>query len=176
MSDLEQTRILLTEHCKKYPLLKIQDIFKFLHQSAFGCEHLVSSLDAAKVRIAEEYATLSSHAVQEIEQLDGEYCRVPLSILRSEPDVKLLAKLFYMSAKAEPCGKERLIEKLNVAKQLIEEGALPFDAAEFDHALDEWKAQDFSAMRHSEVFRKAYSPAYRVIANEYISMLKDNIK
>ena len=48
----------LERHCQTYPKLQVQDILKFLHQSTFGCEHLVSSLETATEYIEKEYATL----------------------------------------------------------------------------------------------------------------------
>ena len=42
-----RTRALLIGHYQAYPKLQIQDIFKFLFQSAFGCEHLVSDEEKA---------------------------------------------------------------------------------------------------------------------------------
>ena len=44
------------DHFRNYPALQIRDIFKYLFQSAFGCEHLVSSPEAAASYINEEYA------------------------------------------------------------------------------------------------------------------------
>ena len=47
MNKCERTRKLLIMHYQAYPKLQIQDIFKFLYQSAFGCEHFVASVDVA---------------------------------------------------------------------------------------------------------------------------------
>ena len=43
----EITRRRIAEHCRTHPALAPEDLFKFLYQSAFGCEHLVSSPEAA---------------------------------------------------------------------------------------------------------------------------------
>ena len=51
MSTNEVTRNLLAEHYKKYPELQLQDIFKYIYQSSFGCEHMVPSLDALSLRL-----------------------------------------------------------------------------------------------------------------------------
>ena len=54
--DRAKTRELLIEHYNKYPLLKTEDIFKYVFQSAFGCEHLASDLGAALAYMEKEYA------------------------------------------------------------------------------------------------------------------------
>ena len=38
----KNTRALLLEHYRRYPKLGAEDVFKYLYQSSFGCEHLVS--------------------------------------------------------------------------------------------------------------------------------------
>ena len=54
------TRARLAAHYAAYPLLQAEDIFKFLYQSALGCEHMVSSLTGAVAYIQAEAASLSA--------------------------------------------------------------------------------------------------------------------
>jgi hypothetical protein len=44
----------LISHIKNFPQLELQDVFKFLHQSTFGCGHMVSSREDAEKRIIAE--------------------------------------------------------------------------------------------------------------------------
>jgi hypothetical protein len=171
MQNHQQTRKLLTEHYKKYPLLQIQDIFKFLHQSVFGCSHLVTSSEEARKGIEEELKTVSPDAPFEPEQLDGRFCRLPLAYINHGLDVKTFSAMFFLSAKEESDGEEALTEKLEITRDLITEGILPFDAAEFDSAVALWREQGFPAVRHSDRFKDAYSPAYRVISMGYVPYL-----
>lgn len=166
---MEQTRQLLLQHYKTYPALQIRDIFKFLHQSAFGCEHFVASLEMATERIASEYAGGVPQA--QIEPLDGEYCRVPLCVLDQGLQAKTLGKLFVASAKREENGLFALLEKLEIAGNLVREGLLPFAEKEWDAALAQWASNGYPAVRHSDIFREYYHPAYRVIANEFVPFL-----
>ena len=43
----ERTRELLIKQYRSYPNMKEDDVFKYIFQSSFGCEHLVSDEDAA---------------------------------------------------------------------------------------------------------------------------------
>ena len=79
----EKTRQMLLNHYKKYPELQIRDLFKFIYQSAFGCEHLVSSLERATEYIKKEVEGQKPENYAEIEPLDGNYQRVSLSVLNS---------------------------------------------------------------------------------------------
>ncbi len=171
MSENEATRKRLIEHYNAYPSLQAEDIFKYLFQSAFGCEHLVSNEEAARTYIKREYETVSKTAEPYIEPLDGEYSRVYLSYLNAGLSPEALAKLFCLSAKKEEGGKAALEQKIEVAKSLVASGALPLDGNEFEQKLATWKSLGYPAVHHSEAFRTAYKPAYRVIANRYAELL-----
>ncbi|MGB4627107.1 MAG: hypothetical protein WBI36_04815, partial [Erysipelotrichaceae bacterium] len=82
MTNHSSTKKLLIEHYKKYPKLQIQDLFKFLFQSSFGCEHMISSLDFVTNYIIKEASTIEQKNIHLVEQLDGSYSRVHLSYLK----------------------------------------------------------------------------------------------
>ena len=65
MNSREQravTRDLLAVQVAMHPKLQVWDVFKFLYQSAFGCEHLVPSEERATEYIATEAAAMSPFA------------------------------------------------------------------------------------------------------------------
>ena len=167
MKKSERTRKLLTEHSQKYPCLQVRDVFKFLYQSAFGCEHMVSAGDGVREYIETEFAGISTQNEALIEELDGNYCRVHLSYLNTGLSAETLAKLFVFSAKKED-GLSALKEKLAIAREMIADGLLPFSAEEFDSAVKEWESGGYSTVRHSDAFREKYKPAYRVISKDFV--------
>lgn len=182
----EKTRNLLLNHCETYPLLQIQDVCKFLYQSAFGCEHMISSMEAAIEGIKKEYekccAGKKFPAPPHIIPLDGNYSRVSLSYLQnlisdSTPtftsglSAATLGKLFFYSAQKEPDGKSNLLKKIEIARELANDVKLPFSKDEFNQKITEWEANGYPAVHHSETFRENYHPAYRVIRNEFIALL-----
>ena len=161
----------LAEHYGDYPQLQIQDIFKFLFQSAFGCEHLVSDGNAALAYIRRESQRVSPDAPPRSDRLEGGYSRVHLSWLNCGLSPETLAKLFSASARTEPDGRERLEEMISVAEGMICDGRIPLDPTEFTKELAAWEALGFPAIHHSEAFRESYAPAYRVIANRFANFL-----
>ena len=168
MKNSTQTRDLLIRHHRTYPLMQIQDLFKFLFQSAFGCEHLVSNRDAAIAYIRREYDSLPPMSPTPPDPLDGAYSRVHLSCLQEGLTPETLGELFCRSAKTEPSGQADLLDKLQTARDLIHEGLLPFSPEEFQDMLSVWAEKSYPPVHHSDAFRAAYHPAYRVIANEYL--------
>ena len=171
MKQKEKTRERLLAQGNAYPEWQIQDIFKYLYQSAFGCEHLVSSREYAAERIRREYASCSHRAQTHIDALDGSYSRVHLSCLQDGMDAETLAGLFVASAKTETAGREALESKLAIAAELVRTGELAFDPDEFDKAVLAWRAQGYPPVHHSDAFRTCYQPSYRVIANDYLPFL-----
>ena len=167
----EATRTHLLAHYAAYPLLKAEDIFKFLYQSALGCEHMVSSLSAAVAYIQTEAASLPSYSGGLTEALDGDYSRVHLAALRQGMSPETLGRLFYLSAQQKTDGIGKLEEKLLVAEELVRQGILPLPSDEFSQAAQHWKDLRYPAIHHSSAFREAYHPAYRVIHNSYIPRL-----
>jgi hypothetical protein len=170
----ERTRDLLIKHYQTYPKLQTEDIFKYLYQSAFGCEHLVSDEETALAYIRREYEFVPKTDVPLVEPLDGKYCRVHLSCLNGDMEPETLAKLFCLSAKKESSGKADLERKLCVARALIAGGEIPLDCVFFDMMTEIWRKNGYPAVRHSETFRSVYRPAYRVIATAYAGTLVKN--
>ena len=166
----ERTRKALLEHCGRYPGLKIRDVFKFLYQSSFGCEHMVSSLEAVTNWIRKEHSCAVTGDGM-VDPLDGGYSRVHLDWLDRGLSAETLGKLFYLSAKTEEDGKIELERKLDVALEMVRSGELPFAFEGFTVAVSQWKEDDYPAVHHSEKFREQYHPAYRVISKEYVTFL-----
>lgn len=171
MKNQENSMSLLLKHCKEFPEMQIQDVFKFLYQSTFGCEHFVASLNKTTDMIKEEYKLIKGGKATGIVALDGQYSRVPLSVLDSGISAETFGKLFAASSKKEKGDLSVLSEKLMQVRKLIREGALPFDEKDFEEAAERWKSEGFPAVHHSEIFRREYNPSYRVIANEYLPFI-----
>ncbi len=171
MDQKEKTVKLLTEHFRKYPKLAVEDVFKFIFQSAYGCEHLVSDHAAAENYIRREYESRKPLGTSEIDKLDGDYSRVHLSCLNDGISFETLSKLFCLSAKKEPDGDKSLLSKLATADALIKSGELLLDYDDFNKKLATWREKGFPAVHHSDAFREEYHPSYRVIANRFVEYL-----
>lgn len=154
-----------------YPEMKVRDLFKFIYQSAFGCEHMALSLESSVKRIEDEAKSIQRRTGMLTESLCGEYSRVSLDWLKQGLSSKTLGKLFVMSAKHEENGKTVLRELLDIAEELVKQGKTPFSADEFADELCAWKSEGFPAVRHSDKFRNTYTPSYRVISNRFVPFL-----
>lgn len=160
----------LLDQCERYPALEPGDLLKGLHQSVFGCGHFVTDQAAGLALLRRELEAPGLRA--DVEPLDGPYCRVHLGYLKDAglaPET--LFRLFALSAE-EPSGDAAVLEeKLAALLSLAEADRLPFPLEETAAAVEAWRKADFPACHHSERFRAAYRPAYRVIRKDLIWIL-----
>ncbi len=161
----------VTEYCRGCSGLEVRDIFKFLYQSCFGCEHLVSDSKKVLKKIKEEMPGAQLDDLPEIEMLDGDFCRVHLKTLKESNAEEALARLFIQSAVKQNDGEERLMNELIKLKLSAKEGSIPFSEEEIDRAILKWRDEGFGPVHHSETFRKMHHPAYRVIRKELLEKL-----
>ncbi len=162
----------LLAHYNSYPCMAPQDVFKFLHQSTFGCEHIVTDEKTAVDRIRREAEELRAvDATTKNEPLDGDFSRVHLGYLATGLSAQTLGKLLCLSSKMCTHDVGELERKLNVARRLVAEGRLPLDGQAFSEEVDAWKKQGYAPLHHSEAFRAEYRPAYRVIHNRFVPFI-----
>lgn len=171
MRKREETKQALRRQCSKYPELTVQDLFKFIYQSSFGCEHLVTDVASVKEYLCKEAENARSATGDLTEPLDGDYCRVHLDYLKEGLSADTFAKLFVLSAEHVENGKELLDEKLDLLTELAQEGELPFSQKEVEREIEQWRREGCPACHHSEAFRAAYAPAYRLMKKEYVKYL-----
>lgn len=105
------TKEYILNQFKIYPKLELQDLMKFLYQSCFGCEHLVSDFSKVKSNIEHELQD-NKDSFNSIEELDGDYVRIHLNYGLS---VDTLSTLFILSSQQEKKGIKQLEEKKSIS-------------------------------------------------------------
>lgn len=169
METLSVKDFLLAQYAA-HPASRLQDLRKALHQSVFGCEHLVSDISAAAEGIRRE-ATESGETRRTIEALNGPWARVYLGCLGDGLTPKTLAAAFARSTAMPHGDTAALEERLSVLSGLIGSGELPYDPVKAAAEIKEWRDAGFPACRHSADYRAAYRPAYRVLYRHYVGLL-----
>ena len=168
MSPASTEKFLLEQYAG-HPASQLQDLRKALYQSVFGCGHLITDTSAAE-GIRREAAE-AGPCSREIEALDGPWSRVQLGVLADGLTPETLACIFARSAAMPHGDADTLQEKLTVLRRLIHSGTLPYSPSEAEGELDDWQKNGFPACRHSEEYRAAYRPAYRVLHRTYVRLL-----
>ena len=154
---------ILQEHKARYPQMEPQDYGKLAFQSEFGPEHLVSDIEAVLEYLKREWNSLPADAPAVLpESIGNGLCRFHLSAC-GEEQLPLLAELFCLSAREHKGSREGLDARLELIRRLEIPG--------MEVWLAEYEADGCPAVRHSQTFRDAYAPAYRVIRLEYAARL-----
>lgn len=158
-------------YCRENPDAEIQDLFKYLYQSCFGCEHLVTDYETALARIIDEAEYADIDNLPLVEMLDGEYCRVHLKMINEGLSPETLCRLFLLSSDKQINGAERLKQGLEKLLISAADSQIPFTYDDVSEAICLWQNKGFDPIHHSEHFRSIYHSAYRVIRKEYLRIL-----
>lgn len=155
----------------QYPWATLQDVYKTCYQDYFGAEHLMSDTAAARQYLQRELAEcrntdMSLMPKREPTGFRHRFSRINLScIVEGELTEKQLLALFFDAAGKENAYGDAWAEEW----QKIERIALkvcPDWANEPLQAELRLAAEGNHAVRHSEAFRKAYHPHYRIVRVE----------
>lgn len=162
---MDNTLHLLYAHLDAHPAAEIQDAVKFLYQACFGGGHMITNPSASYTYLCREAASLSEDRNTPLSDPMGDFVRLDLSALRKISPQTLNA-MFVSSAKDAPQDKSAFIELLNT---FVESNY--FDRDEKLAYMHHYSASGYPAVHHSDAFRSAYAPAYRVIKKEYVQFL-----
>jgi hypothetical protein len=160
---------LIRTHVQRYPEMQILDVYKLLHQAAFGPGHAIQNQRAAREWLEREsglYAPDASQPLVENIHPDGEMVRVHLRpYLAARGGLNKLLDGFIQSSKAVPGDPSALAAWWAVFQVLNAERALGkrFDAREIALEGRTRTAEQWSATQHSPEFDRTYRPAYRVL-------------
>ena len=151
-SDFEA---ILQTHRDHYPLMKPQDLAKLAYQNEYGPAHLGLDPEAAFWEIDTEWESLPPHTpIREPEPIGNGLCRYHMNIgCDTNLAAPLLTELSLRTAQEYGGTQEGLLEKLPLL------GSDPW--------LDKWQAEGCPPVRHSDTFRIAYTPHYRLLRTDY---------
>ncbi len=162
---------ILREHLKRYPLSQPQDAVKLIYQNEFGPGHLLRSREEALMRLIREMETDPPETDLPLENVGNGLYRLYLGGLQSlgiEPETAV--GLFARACR--PMGNSESLEsKTACLEKLAREHQTPFSEAALTEWLKAWREAGCPAVHHSEIYREAYHPAYRVIEETAVRLM-----
>ena len=163
---------LLGHHLKRYPLAQLDDIYKLLHQSALGAGHAMDNVTALRQRLDAEVDALGSgpeEPVAEVISPDGRLARIHLrAYLEAGHTVDSLFDAFVQTAREYPPSPDKLAKFCACLADLAGAGGIPFDEEDVSSYFAKIAKDGYPVVTHSAAFRKAYKPAYRVVALDFL--------
>lgn len=166
----ERVVALIRAHLARYPQMQIADIYRLLHQAAFGPGHLVANKKTAREWLEHEVGRISPSAegpLVESVHPDAQIVRLHLRpYLALGGGIKPLLESFARSAGQVRGDVALMTGWWRVFEGLCCAGALCADVCEQREAvLFGWaRAQEqWPAVHHSPAYHAVYQPAYRVL-------------
>jgi len=177
-NEIDPIKGIIKKEIIKYPEMEIQDVYKLLHQSAMGSEHAVKDTAAVRKWMEKEISGLSwNHKEEMIDTISpgGKIVRINLRpYIKAGMNTEKLLNAFVKTANKFKGSKEVLERNLKCFLEMIEEGEVDFPKQEAENYFNELKEKGYPAVHHSKAYGEKYSPAYRVVAGELISQLKND--
>ena len=155
---------ILEEHRARWPQMEPRDYVKLAYQSELGAEHLLADPQQLYARLLEEWSAVPADApVRSPEPIGGGLVRFHLNHI---PDpaalaqaASLLTQLFVLTARSHTGTGEGLGEKLALLRTL--------DVPGMEEYLEPYTAVGCPAVHHSDAYRAAYAPAYRLLRTDW---------
>lgn len=172
MNELERY---LRIHAKRYPLMEPQDAVKLIYQNEFGGGHLIKNEAESLRRIRhelEQAAALPAADLPLYEELGNQQARLSLVSAQRQLAPETINQIFIASSKRRFGNLDSFLEKLQQLLSLTAAQVFPcFDSAKLQHYINDYRAQGFPPAHHSQAYRDAYAPAYRVVDSIYCRIL-----
>ena len=150
---------------RAHPDIEIRDAVKFMYQSEFGGGHMINDEASSLLRLKEELEAVTfSSAVPMVEPLGEKTARVNLAAVKGKISAETLNRLFVMSANSVAGSLDSFLKKLDILYDF-------FPKHDIDSYLSSYSADGYPAVSHTESYREAYSPSYRVISAEFVPIL-----
>lgn len=161
--------MLIGAHMARYPAMRPIDAYKLLYQAAMGNGHLVSAPDALAA-LRRELADAGDGPAEPLFDPispDGRLGRVHLRTFRDRGlAADELAAAFARSAETWLPAPDKLARFCGCLTDLAGNGPLPFTVEDVAALVADVQAKGYPAVRHSDAYRSAYRPAYRVVDRE----------
>lgn len=164
MEELEQ---ILRAHALRYPEMEPTDAVKLIYQNEFGGGHLIRDEEAALEYLRREYAG-AEHKTPAVcpEDIGNGIARVHLSGLSPEA-LEALGRCFARSAAAHRGQMDRFLSKLALLRSVTFAGGMPFSLEALDAYLARYREAGYPMVSHSDGYRRAYRPAYRIVLKNF---------
>lgn len=173
-TDRKSMKQILLKHYEMYPLMQIQDMVKLIYQNEFAGGHFVSGETGSLKYLKDEYCSLTAHssAGMLFEDIGNSLCRINLSALlqtqeENRVEISTVNKFFITASNSNNGDISGFEEKIAVFLKCCKDGLLPFDIDEVRRYMDEYKKQGYPPVSHSDMYRKFYNPAYRVVGSDF---------
>lgn len=170
---------IITAHASEYPGMQPCDAVKLVYQAIFGGGHMVQDAHLAYERLCDEYLGCKHDGTRMHTEVLGDFARIYIDCELSERELRMISRIFCASAKRHCAGyadadvkiRKRFRDALELLVDMSKKHIFGFGHDELEGYIAKYRDDGYPAVSHSDTYRSAYSPAYRVIDSRYIRLL-----
>ena len=157
----------LREQLRLHPAMQPLDVLKLCYQAACGAEHLLADVTRARTYFDQEYAATPADASLPLfEPISTHIARVNIAAWKAANlPADWLFRMFVHTASVPQGGPELRSQYIEEAAAIV--GSMPGWA----DILIQWQQAGMPAVHHSEVYRAAEHPAYRIVNGYFACIL-----
>ncbi|MCL1892737.1 MAG: hypothetical protein FWG02_00690 [Holophagaceae bacterium] len=158
------------------PVANANDLYKLLHQSVFGVGHIISSKESAREYLQSEMASLGPALPNELlyDDLGGGIARVNLRPFRDgNGSIEDLLVAMVETAKANKGTQKMMTERVNEACRILAKQKKKVLAKSLKSLAKKQASSGYPALHHSEAYRNAYLPAYRIVDRKFLPPMEE---
>lgn len=156
-----------------HPSMQPQDVLKMCYQAAFGAEHLLDDEKSARELLSREWENTPGDSDAALyERLSNEVCRLNIRAWKGQGlPMEWLLQLFVRSCRPAPNAQNRFFAFLGSVDALCAADGLPFGVEEWKAAKEACLREGVRPLHHSDTYRAAEKPAYRVMDTAFLRLL-----
>lgn len=169
---INEIKDILLQHFNKYPKMQIQDLIKLIYQNEFAGGHFIDNELESQRRLQLEIESIKGGSYNNdcplFEDIGNGIVRLYLyRIPDLQTDIKTINGFFVNTSNMVRGSVNSFKNKVSVLRKCCEDGLLPFSADEVDVYMKSLAGKGYPPVSHSEEYRRAYRPFYRVVLSEY---------
>ncbi len=171
----------LIMHANLYPEMEIQDAVKLVYQNEFGGGHLIRDERESLRRLMDECAAIRQAGRRvtgpRFIDIGNGMCRLDLSLLDELTINPSTVNRFFVNTSRCVHGSVSGFEaKLDILRQCCRDGVLKYPPEALEAYLEDYRGRGYPPVSHSEAYKAAYAPAYRIIKTDYRTYLEVFLK
>lgn len=156
---------LLQEHYIQYPLMTETDLLKLLYQEAYGPGHLVTDTEVFLERLENENDSFSRQECR-TERIGSHFSRFYPNRL-NQNQKKMILRMVQMSSDYVHDSEKLFAEGIELVCEEIRKGKLQLSEEMLRNQVLHWEKTGRQPFSHSERYRNAYQPHYRVMLDAF---------
>lgn len=160
----------MQEQAARHPSAEPVDVVKLCYQAVFGAEHLLEDREAAFQYLQREFDRVQPDEQEPLyECISDDICRVNLRAWKQRHlPVKWLFHMFVETASKPRQKTDKQFQHwLKEAENLADADVFGFDRKDWEAFLASYPADRPVAVHHSETYRQAQKPAYRLVCRRF---------